>query len=240
MKVDPMQNNVIVTPHKYAGQSYDFNQGRICNLGDNINAVDDVRTQIYNNEPATGYTLPTKGDADNDKITGDEHPFLLKEDPVTLEWVNKLAEFKTKDPVLKHSGGAGKENNTNDVGTGLDNDPDLAELLAMDGNTANSTVETDDEMGSEFEEFEDVADIDAENIKEYGTVQKIRQIAVPELERTFKESILRGHIKKQKEEQMPQNLRRMNQDKINKEVNMISLIKSQVTLENKSVKLHRI
>jgi hypothetical protein len=237
MKVDPMQNNVIVTPHKYAGQSYDFNQGRICNLGDNINAVDDVRTQIYNNEPATGYTLPTKGIEDTDKITGDEHPFLLKEDPVTLEWVNKLAEFKSKDPVLKHSGGAGKENNTSDVGTGLDNDPDLAELLAMDGNTANSTVETDDEMGSEFEEFEEVADIDAENIKEYGTVQKIRQIAVPELERTFKESILRGHIKKQKEEQMPQNLRRMNQDKINKEVNMISLIKSQVTLENKSVKL---
>jgi hypothetical protein len=35
--------------------------------------------------------------------------------------------------------------------------------------------DSEDEMGSEFEGFEEVADIDAENITEYGTVQKIRQ-----------------------------------------------------------------
>ena len=236
MKVDPMQNNLIVTPHKYAGQCYDFNQGRVCNVGDNINTMDDVRNQIYNNEPVSAISLPSKEDAD--KLNGSE-ALILEEDPAILEWVNKLDEFKSKgkhkETVYPQSGGA----DTSNVETDANIDPDLADLLETNGNTTNTVIsaDTDDELGSEFEEFEEISNIDAANIIEQGTVQKIRQVAVPELERTFKESILRGHIKKQKEERLPPNLRRMYQDKINKEVNMISLIKSQLTFENKSVKL---
>lgn len=243
MKVDPEQNNLIVTPHKYAGQCYDFNQGRVCNLGsgDNLNATNDARTQIFNNEPLSEYKAPMVDIGEN-PIT-DASPYLLEEDPATLEWVNKLDEFKSGSKSKQYPthenplvGGADKNDS---VAEEQIRDPDLEELLAMDsGNRSVSHMgDSEEEIGSEFEGFEEVADIDAENITEYGTVQKIRQIAVPELERTFKESILRGHIKKQKEESLPPNLRRMYQDKINKEVNMISLIKSQVTLENKSVRL---
>lgn len=237
MKVDPEQNNLIVTPHKYAGQCYDFNQGRVCNLG----AADDVRTQIFNNEPLSEYKAPIVDIGE--PIVTDETPYLLEEDPSTLEWVNKLDEFKSGSKKEINKSCPTHENllvgGADSVAEGQIRDPDLEELLAMDSGSrlVVNMVDSEEEMGSEFEGFEEVADIDAENITEYGTVQKIRQIAVPELERTFKESILRGHIKKQKEESLPPNLRRMYQDKINKEVNMISLIKSQVTLENKSVRL---
>lgn len=251
MKVDPAQNNLIVTPHKYAGQCYDFNQGRVCNIGADTAAANDARSQIFNNEPISSY-----GVKEPTVTTITEQPFLLTEDPAVLDWVNKLDEFKSKDQnvdsvVSKSCGikqvGSGNSDKGSDSAKGIGNvtengseqDPDLAELIAMDPNSGEigNTGDTEDEFGSEFGDFEEVSDIDAANFTEIGTVQKIRQIAVPELERTFKESILRGHIKKQREERLPVNLRRIYQSKINKEVNMISLIKSQVTLENKAVKL---
>jgi hypothetical protein len=249
MKVDPAQNNLIVTPHKYAGQCYDFNQGRVCNIGGDTASANDARAQLYNNEPISSYGIKETEDA-----TVTEQPFLLKEDPGTLDWVNKLAEFKVKGQhaLIDHnscnikqmgSGNSDKgQESTKEIGDAKESgaaelDPELAELIDMGPGERGPGGDTEDEFGSDFEEFEPVSDADVQNITEYGTVQKIRQVAVPELERTFKESILRGHIKKQREENLPVNLRRMYQSKINKEVNMISLIKSQVTLENKSVKL---
>lgn len=238
MKVDPSQNNLIVTPHKYAGQCYDFNQGRVCNIGGDTMAANDARTQLYNNEPISSYGI---NEPNPDNISVTEQPFLLEEDPAVLDWVNKLDEFKVKGRHKLQQTGSGnsdkEQESVKEVNPELD--PELEELIEMGSIKGESGVagDTDDEFGSEFEEFEAITDADAENIIEQGTVQKIRQVAVPELERTFKESILRGHIKKQREERLPVNLRRMYQSKINKEVNMISLIKSQVTLENKSVKL---
>lgn len=233
MKVDPSQNNLIVTPHKYAGQCYDFNQGRVCKLGGDTDAANDARTQLYNNEPISAYGINEKEDSNDTAAT---QPFLLTEDPAVLDWVNKLNEFREKgmnnaENILQSGGNDSDKEELEKI------DPDLDELIETNSNIKIQADETEDEFGSDFEEFEAITDADAANIKEVGTVQKIRQVAVPELERTFKESILRGHIKKQREERLPVNLRRMNQSKLNKEVNIISLIKSQVTFANKSVKL---
>ena len=78
---------------------------------------------------------------------------------------------------------------------------------------------------------------DDEPIIELEKVQKIRQMPVPELEKVFKESIQKGHIYKQKLEKLPTLLRDnpLYKDRISKDVNVISLLKAQMTTESRMV-----
>ena len=78
---------------------------------------------------------------------------------------------------------------------------------------------------------------DDEEIKEEGTFTKVVQVPVPELDKVFKESIQKGHIFKSKMENVPKALRSNNYfiNKIQKEVNIISLLKSKVTKDNNSI-----
>jgi hypothetical protein len=78
---------------------------------------------------------------------------------------------------------------------------------------------------------------DDEPIIELEKVQKIRQMPVPDLEKVFKESIQKGHIYKQKLEKIPALLRDnpLYKDRIAKDVNVISLLKAQMTTESRMV-----
>lgn len=77
---------------------------------------------------------------------------------------------------------------------------------------------------------------DDEEIEELGVFQKIRQKAVPETDKVYKESIQRGRLLKQKLEKIPAVLRENPYwlNRVRKEVNTISLIKALGTVVDKS------
>lgn len=120
-----------------------------------------------------------------------------------------------------------------------------AEDLAAVGELGTTPTPSDDEegLGSEtadedmFNEDNLVFLDEDEPIIELEKVQKIRQMPVPELEKVFKESIQKGHIYKQKLEKLPALLRDnpLYKDRITKDVNVISLLKAQMTTESRMV-----
>lgn len=112
-----------------------------------------------------------------------------------------------------------------------------------DTNTNQAYRNSDDDDGSETSETkmfnEDDLEFldDDEPIIELEQVQKIRQMPVPELDKVFKESVQKGHIYKQKIEKIPSLLRDnpYYKNRIAKDVNVISLLKAQMTTENHMV-----
>lgn len=120
-----------------------------------------------------------------------------------------------------------------------------SEDLAAVGELGNTPTPSDDEegLGSETEDEqmfnEDNLEFleEDEPVIELEKVQKIRQMPVPELEKVFKESIQKGHIYKQKLEKLPALLRDnpLYKDRITKDVNVISLLKAQMTTESRMV-----
>ncbi len=133
-------------------------------------------------------------------------------------------------------------------------DEDLARLMAEDGMSSSAARDSNGQYPDENGELSDggsSANSDSfsernlefidedEPVTVLETVQKIRQMPVPELEKVFKDTILKGHLLKQKFEKLPAYLRDNTffGDRIHKEVNIISLIKNKATLENHSVRL---
>lgn len=255
MKVDPTQDNMILMPHKYSGQCFDFGQGRVCSVANIAKSANDARAMIYDNEPildlpANNKSLtpgPSAGD-----LSGPIQLDMIDEDPAMIAWMDKLDAFKSHErtkldpaeiPVTIQLGGG---SNPQDPGVIVDDD--MTQLMALDGSTSRSSpkdqqidgdarTEGDELANSDFSDFEELEE--TLEIQEVGQFQKVRVLPVPELMRTFKDSIQRGQIQKQKIERLPALLRENDYfvNKIKKEVNIISLIKSQVTLENKTVKL---
>ena len=247
MKLDPAQDDKIIIPVKYAGQYYDFKHGRI----HSSTTGPDVREQLYNNEPL----IYSPVSQDIPVISSETN--MLEENPAVLSWLEKLDTFNRHNDMLDSRSGVqvgGKEivdggNNidTTDKASSSDIDDDLLILMNKTPATTNKDTgnlsedeirerDAEAEDDNEFGEFEEMEGIQVED----GVYQKIRQIAVPELQRTFKESIFKGQLRKQKLEKLPLILRGENSvftQKIEKEINMISLIKSQITLEDKTVKL---
>ena len=248
MKVDPAQDNMILMPHKYSGQCFDFGQGRVCSVDNISKSANDARALIYDNEPILDLQVNTKPSADSNSepIQLD----MIEEDPAMVAWMDKLDAFKSRertkhDPAdipatIQLGGGSSPE-------PGVIVDDDLAQLIALDSTKASSMqkgqidgdarMEGDELANSDYSDFEELEE--GLEIQEVGQFQKVRVLPVPELLRTFKDSIQRGQIQKQKLERLPALLRENEYfvNKIKKEVNIISLIKSQVTLDNKSVKL---
>lgn len=120
---------------------------------------------------------------------------------------------------------------------------DLAAVAELGEQPAVSGDEDEDGLGSETEEGLVFNESDLEFIEEdepiieLDKVQKIRQMPVPELDKVFKESIQKGHIYKQKLEKIPALLRDnpLYKDRIAKDVNVISLLKAQMTTESRMV-----
>lgn len=119
---------------------------------------------------------------------------------------------------------------------------DLAAVAELGEQVAQGD-EDEDGLGSETEDGLVFNESDLEFIEEdepiieLDKVQKIRQIPVPELDKVFKESIQKGHIYKQKLEKIPALLRDnpLYKDRIAKDVNVISLLKAQMTTESRMV-----
>ena len=119
--------------------------------------------------------------------------------------------------------------------------PDSEADMGDDKTPVPSDAEDEEGLGSEngdgmtFNEADLEFLEEDEPIIELEKVQKIRQMPVPELEKVFKESIQKGHIYKQKLEKLPALLRDnpLYKDRITKDVNVISLLKAQMTTESR-------
>lgn len=164
------------------------------------------------------------------------------------------AGVDTIEPIVPDDKGEGQttlSNQTNGLGSGRRRRlssaeaEDLAATAELGSTPLPSDYEEDNgsetasEMAGEMAFNE--ADLefleDDEPIIELEKVQKIRQMPVPELEKVFKESIQKGHIYKQKLEKIPALLRDnpLYKDRIAKDVNVISLLKAQMTTESRMV-----
>ena len=133
------------------------------------------------------------------------------------------------------TGSSGTDTGSSDNESSSNNNSDTS-----DSNSNNNLDDNKSEMSynsDEFSEGELEFISDDDEIREEGTFTKVVQVPVPELDKVFKESIQKGHLFKYKMENVPKALRSNNYfiNKIQKEVNIISLLKSKVTKENKSI-----
>ena len=114
------------------------------------------------------------------------------------------------------------------LGLGLASKSDIE----SDAETDRTEGETDGETDYDENEFEEI--IDEDETTDLGVFEKVKRVEVGELEKVYKESIQVGDLYKFKLEKVPY-LRRNDINvinKINKEINIVSLLKHKVTEED--------
>ena len=120
--------------------------------------------------------------------------------------------------------------------------------LISDRLTPDSQGKSEDETGNESrnetdietDEYdeESVEIVDESEIQELDTFEKVKRVEVGLLEKVFKESIQKGDLKKYKLEQIPYLLRNdpVRINKIQKQINIISLLKHKLTGDDNNIK----
>ena len=115
----------------------------------------------------------------------------------------------------------------------------------IDGNNSNDNSDndnatTENETDIETDEYdeENVEIVDESDIQELDTFEKVKRVEVGVLEKVFKESIQKGDLKKYKLEQIPYLLRNdsIRINKIQKQINIISLLKHKLTDDDNNIK----
>ena len=169
----------------------------------------------------------SKEDSKNEKEGMDlEEEYLEEEDLRLLKGLDIKREKITKKGIIEND----KYKNEDLDGTTTGSREDINDL---DRNV--SELSEDDFSDTEFDESQlDLYEED--DIVIIGTETKMQQLPVPELEKTYKDDIQRGRIMKQKIEKLP-SYKRNNPlfiMDLEKEVNVINIMKNEVTKTDKS------
>lgn len=267
LRIDPANNNQVIIPVRLKNKIYDFRAGALRDVPNDTTSDKPSSGQhnpIDDNEPHIGRKPETKVDKDVPEFEKLDNKV---DDSVLNLWNYEYERKNTMNNDIDTSRlltGGSVESYMDVVGHGSSQanslpvvaarslmvDEDLAKIMAEDG-TANGNDLPEGQYPDENGDGGSSANSDSFNERDLEfidedepvtileTVQKIRQMPVPELEKVFKDTILKGHLLKQKFEKLPAYLRDNTffGDRIHKEVNIISLIKNKATQENHSVRL---
>ena len=247
----------IISPQKWAGQIYDFPTGTIKSMSD-VGSAKNRAFQMMglvnsDNEPYIDIRK-SNIESESKNITNAD----IANAKLAQEIFTNINDSHTelRDRIEQTAGGYATE--LADAWAGFDSVSDVPTKKTLnrpgtpDSDINNYDVNGDDKtpipsedendgLGSESGDGFNESDLEFleedEPIIELDHVQKIRQMPVPELQKVFKESIQKGHIYKQKMEKIPALLRDnpFYKDRIAKDVNVISLLKAQMTTESRMV-----
>jgi uncharacterized CHY-type Zn-finger protein len=206
------EENEIIAPQTFKNSYFDFGKNKILLTTPNNKALTELHELVEEKKPNIILS------------TGDESEFLdeIKEASVYDEEINDNILYGGKDNEL-----------ITELNSGIElNNEYLEDLKKVDNifiNDFNEDNESD-------------LDIIEDDIEIIETVDKVQQKPVPELEKVLDESIQMSNIRKYKIEKIPAGLRRNQRilnkltNKIQKEVNLISFMKTITTNSDNSIK----
>jgi len=155
-------------------------------------------------------------------------------DTETIDIATNLKQLTDDDIDLKDLlyGTTPITNSENPMGLGTDADTDIEDA---DGNKSGRTSATGDE--TDYNEDEIVEIIGEDEIGDVEIIEKVKVVEVDEIQKVYPESVQKGDLRTYKLEKIPPLLRTDEiQNKIIKQINIISLLKHSITDDDNNIK----
>ena len=147
------------------------------------------------------------------------------------------------DDISYYDKGDDDDDNNDDDNSEYDSDDDLNLIMnelnskrkrklsnsSVNSNNSNNTNNTNSDTDYDEDDFEYV--LDEDDIEEETIFEKVKKIEIDEVDKVYKESIQKGDLLKYKIEQLPvyQRNNEIKKKEIKKQINIISLIKNNIT-----------
>lgn len=257
VKVQP-ETQKIIFPIKYQNMEFDINKCKFIEdkvtreerqkqfINDEYNFSDLNRRKDTNLETSGSQIIIGGGSKEDEYILNNMSKMALEKDNIE----NYKSDIETEDIDMNDSSSILNSDIKEDL-----EDLEIGDIIKSKlkntkfeekSNTSDQISNSDVDSSALDSDLEDIDDfseenfnfIDEEEVEEKGVFQKVRRIEVEEIEKVYKESIQKGDLFKYKIEQIPK-LRRNDiniLNKINKEINILTILKHKITGEDNSIK----